>query len=239
MGSEYDYISVQMLEAYMSENFSEIDAGDNILLDPQINAKITMAEELINGYMLTSFTGVRGYQGCGLTGKNLDTLTGLTTATTYYFKVNVNGAGEFEYNILTGTDLTYDAIIDLMNNSMNKGAFWLINGDLRFTSNKVGSLSTVALGAGTTGTDLFVTLTSFAAFEAAVVGSGEIPISAVWATKDIGKRILYTWMREKAMKLSKDKILEADKPLFTDTVKEMLDILKLSESAVRSIFVRV
>ena len=47
----------------------------------------------------------------------------------------------------------------------------LVNGDLRFISDLTGSASTIALSAGTTGTDLFATLTGFTAFDEAVAGS--------------------------------------------------------------------
>ena len=113
-----------------------------------------------------------GYQECGLTGKILTTATGLSAATQYYFKVNIDGAGVIEENFTTATDVTYAAVIDLMNATLAAGAkFELVNGDLRCTSDSTGTSSSVALSAGTTGTDVFGELTDFSAFQTAVAGS--------------------------------------------------------------------
>lgn len=113
-----------------------------------------------------------GYQECGLSGKTLTTATGLSATTTYYFKVTIDGGSQVEYNITTGTRLSYDAVIRLMNEAMNKaGAYFsLVGGDLRCTSQSVSTTSVIALAAGTTGTDLFGALTGFTVFDAAVDG---------------------------------------------------------------------
>jgi len=113
-----------------------------------------------------------GYQECGLEDKALTTASGLATATQYYFKANIDGAGVVEEDFTTAADVTYAAVLALINATLAAGAnFELINGDLRCTSDLAGSASTVALSAGTTGTDLFATLTDFTAFQTAVVGS--------------------------------------------------------------------
>ena len=114
-----------------------------------------------------------GYQECGLSSKTLTTATGLNTTTQYYFKVNVDGAGVVEENFTTGADVTYAAVIILINATIAAGAKAELNGlgDLRFTSDLTGASSTIALSAGTTGTDLFATLTGFTAFDTAVAGS--------------------------------------------------------------------
>jgi len=113
-----------------------------------------------------------GYQECGLTGKTLGAATGLAAVTQYYFKVSVSGDAAIEYDITTTADTTYDAVIDLINEAVDGATASLIAGDLRFTSDDVGEDSAIALSAGTTGTDLFATLTGWTAFDAAVGDSG-------------------------------------------------------------------
>ena len=113
-----------------------------------------------------------GYQECGLSSKTLTTATGLSTTTQYYFKINVDGAGVVEEDFTTGADVTYEAVIALITATIAAGATAeLVNGDLRFISDLTGVASTIALTAGTTGTDLFATLTGFTAFDEAVAGS--------------------------------------------------------------------
>ncbi len=120
------------------------------------------------------FDGIEnGYQECGLSGKTLTTETGLANTTQYYFKINVDGAGVVEEDFTTASDTTYEAVIDLINATIAAGATAGLTGlgDLRFTSDLAGSSSSIALSAGTTGTDLFATLTGFTAFNTAVAGS--------------------------------------------------------------------
>ncbi len=114
-----------------------------------------------------------GYQECGLSSKALTTETGLAGTTQYYFKINVDGAGVVEEDFTTGSDTTYEAVITLINATIAAGAKAGLSGlgDLRFTSDLSGVGSSIALSAGTTGTDLFATLTSFSAFDTAVAGS--------------------------------------------------------------------
>ena len=114
-----------------------------------------------------------GYQECGLVGKTGVTETGLAGATQYYFKINVDGAGEVEYDITTGGDTTYAGVIALIVTELAAVDcdFALADGDFRCTSYKDGVGSTIALAAGTTGADLFATLTDFVNFETAVAGS--------------------------------------------------------------------
>jgi hypothetical protein len=110
----------------------------------------------------------KGYQECGLTGKTSATATGLSTTTQYYLKVAINGGTSTEYDITTAADVTYAAVIALLNAAVSGVTFALINGDLRCTSNSTDKGSAIALAAGTTGTDLFATLTDFSAFDTAV-----------------------------------------------------------------------
>lgn len=122
----------------------------------------------------TRFNGFdNGYQECGLADKTLTTETGLATTTQYYFKVNVDGAGVVEEDFTTASDTTYAAVIALIDATIAAGATSGLTGtgDLRFTSDSTGTSSTIALSAGTTGTDLFATLTGFTAFNTAVAGS--------------------------------------------------------------------
>lgn len=105
------------------------------------------------------------YQECGLTGKTGITETGLAGATTYYFKATINNDDEVEFSILTAADMTYAAVILLLNAEIDGATFSLSGGDLRCTSDSLGADGYVSLAAGTTGTDLFATLTDFTAFE--------------------------------------------------------------------------
>ena len=131
------------------------------------SAEVTLSRYRIDEYFDTNDNG---YQEAGLTLKTDKTETGLAAATQYYFKVNVDGAGEVEYNITTASDTTYEAVVILINIALAAAGSvaTLVNGDLRFSS--AGEGSTIALAAGTTGTDLFVTLTGFTAFDDAIVG---------------------------------------------------------------------
>lgn len=119
-------------------------------------------------YIPSDFSYPNGYQECGLSGKLNTTSSGLTASTTYYYKVTIDGGTETEYNITTGTDVTFQAIIELMNDESIGCTFEIIDGDLRCTSDSLTDNSAIALGAGTSGTDLFATLTDFSAFETAV-----------------------------------------------------------------------
>lgn len=120
----------------------------------------------------TTADGTQGYQEFGLSGLKSTTTTGLSTTTQYYFKVAVDGAAASEFDITTDTDVTYAAIIALLNAAVTTVTFALtLEGDLRCTSDTLGATSAVAITAGTTGTDLLVTLTGFTAMETAVAGS--------------------------------------------------------------------
>jgi hypothetical protein len=111
------------------------------------------------------------YQECGLTDKVSENLTGLVASSQYYFKVAIDGAAAGEYNITTGTDLSFTTIVGLMNTAMGEDdATWsLTGGDLRCTSDAVTDAAAIALTAGTTGDDLFAQLTGFSDFETAVI----------------------------------------------------------------------
>jgi hypothetical protein len=133
-------------------------------------------------YWPTKFATVQGYQECGLTAKTLITSTGLANTTQYYFKVRVDTGALTEYSITTVTDTTYSAIIALLNAALTTVTWSIVGGDLRCTSNTKTSLSAIALAAGTTGTNLFATLTGWSAFDTAVTNQmgDEIPFEEEW-----------------------------------------------------------
>lgn len=54
MVSEYGYTTVAILEAFTSEDYGTMTKP---ITDSQVDAKITAAEQLINTYLGTSFTG--------------------------------------------------------------------------------------------------------------------------------------------------------------------------------------
>lgn len=124
-----------------------------------------------------------GYQELGLTGKtSSSTVTGLSATTQYYFKINLNGAGATEYSITTASALTWGAILTLINADMathSVACTWTLdNGDIRCTSNAHGSgTSTIALTAGSSGTDLFASITG-CSVESAVNGGVKLTITA-------------------------------------------------------------
>jgi hypothetical protein len=119
-------------------------------------------------YIPADFVTPCGYQECGLSGKRYPAETGLAADSTYYFFVNIDGGGSTEYSITTEDATDFETIIDLMNEELEGAQFSLEAGDLRCTSDLVGAASSIALAAGTSGTNLFVTLTGFTVFEVAV-----------------------------------------------------------------------
>lgn len=113
-----------------------------------------------------------GFQEVGLSAKTDTTATGLATTTQYFFKININGAGVVEYDITTGSDVTYAAVLALIATELvAAGAYMsLVGGDLRCTSEENGSGSSIALSAGQA-LDLYAALTGWSAFDEAVAGS--------------------------------------------------------------------
>jgi hypothetical protein len=116
----------------------------------------------------------QGYQECGLSGASDESETGLA-AVAYYYKIAINDSAITEYTITATADGTFSAIITLMN-AQNTGATWsLVDGDLRCTSDAVAGVSSISLSAGTTGADLFATLTGWTAFDTAVDSDKSLP----------------------------------------------------------------
>lgn len=140
-------------------------------------------------YLPADFATVKGYQECGLSSKTGVTSTGLATTTQYYFKVTVDDGYQEELNITTASDVTFTAVIALINTALDASTnstsctCSLTDGDLRFSSDTEGTSSSIALAAGTTGTDLFATLTDFSSFDTAVTtdSGDDFTIDDEWA----------------------------------------------------------
>jgi len=115
-----------------------------------------------------------GYQECGLTGVSDEKSTALSTTTAYKYKIAINGSAATEYTITTAADVTYAAVIILMN-AQNTGATWnIVGGDLRCTSNAIDGVSTIAVTAGSS-PDLLATLAGGVTMETAVTGDTDAP----------------------------------------------------------------
>jgi len=119
---------------------------------------------------ISAVSALQGYQEFGLTGKAGTTETGLAGTTQYYVKVNINGAGVVEFDITTAADTTFAGVIALLNAEIAGVTFAIVGGDLRCTSNKLGTGSSIAITDGTTGTGLLATLTDYSSMDAAVPG---------------------------------------------------------------------
>ena len=99
------------------------------------------------------------------------------SAGTYYFKVDTDGAGVVEYSIVTTADTTYAQVAALLQAAWGLGTvtFNDANDQFIFVSSTYGATSSVAVTAGTTGTDVFAQIvtdgapTSFT-YDAAVAG---------------------------------------------------------------------
>jgi hypothetical protein len=122
-----------------------------------------------------------GYQECGLTGKVSENLTGLVATSQYYFKVAEDGGAVVEYNITTGTDLSFTSVIALLNTATTGVATWsLTGGNLRCTSDLTTVGAKILLTAGTTGDDMFAQLTGFTAVETEIyIGQQGMGLSGI------------------------------------------------------------
>ena len=128
--------------------------------------------------LLGDFKPVPGYHEVNVGGAKAGaSATGLTNGgSPYYYKVSINGAAAVEYNITVlagvGNDV-YTVVIALMN-AATPGVQWsLVGGNLRATC----AISTgkVVLTAGSSGTDLFASLTTYSG----PLGSGVAPSQAI------------------------------------------------------------
>lgn len=111
----------------------------------------------VNGYIPGDASA--GYQEVNLTNPILETdLVGLAAAT-YDFQINVDGTGNSSISIvLTGGETILD-LINLINIQLTSASVTINGGDLRFTSNTIGTTSTIALFDGTV-LDLFGSITN-------------------------------------------------------------------------------
>lgn len=172
--------------ASVSGTTNTVDNGDiaansvyaNNLVAGIISALVAQIDNYLeiggDGFIGKTYGDTSGYQEAGLSDLEGTLETGLSTSTQYYFKLNVDGGGESEYDITTGSDTTYNAVIQLMNDALiDAGAlFGIKSGDLRCTSLSTGASSSIALStASLSGTSLFDTLTGFSAFDSAVAGA--------------------------------------------------------------------
>ena len=117
------------------------------------------------------------YQELGLSGVVTDGASGLTAATQYYWKVAIDGAAAVEYDLTTGDDLTWDAVVDLMNTEMTGAKAKIYGGDIRVVSATTGTSSAIAVTAGTTGTDLLTTISASA--DSAVTSQEDYTLSDI------------------------------------------------------------
>jgi len=128
--------------------------------------------------LLGDFKPVPGYHEVNVGGAKAGaSATGLTNGgSPYYYKVSINGAAAVEYNITVlagGGNDVYTVVIALMN-AATPGVQWsLVGGNLRATC----AISTgkVVLTAGSSGTDLFASLTTYSG----PLGSGVAPSQAI------------------------------------------------------------
>ena len=121
----------------------------------------------------TTALNFSGYQESTLSGESDESATGLSTTTAYDYKIAINGSAIATYTITTASDVTFSAVITLMN-AQNTGATWsLVGGDLRCTSDAVSGVSSIGVTAGTVNTDLLVTMSM--TMETAVDGDTSLP----------------------------------------------------------------
>jgi hypothetical protein len=148
-----------------------------------------------------------GYQACGMKGITPQTNSGLSTSTTYYFTIAVDGGSTLEVSFTTdGSNVNFggttgvirkiqDALDaqfytegNLFEKRVNVG---IVDGDLRFTSGQYLSTSAVALTAGTSGTanvdELFDGSNRIARFPASPAGavSAKLPPDTIIDDKGV------------------------------------------------------
>jgi len=111
-----------------------------------------------------------GYQAFGLTAYSQNYVTGLNYDTYYYFKVNVDGGGATEYYIYfkkpttpnfrrtDNPDIMFFDLLDQLDQLSSDFQVRYIDDDIRIISNGSGASTSIALTAGTSGTDLFTAL---------------------------------------------------------------------------------
>jgi len=91
--------------------------------------------------------------------------------------VNVDIPAGFSVNVSTpgvdfiSADVSWGQILTLLNVSTTSAATWAFNnGDIRLTSDTIGSWTAISLAAGTTGNDFFSSVNDFVSFDAEIPG---------------------------------------------------------------------
>ena len=169
-----------------------------------------VADNTADGIVAGSVAGKfyeAGYQACGMKGITPQTNSGLSTSTTYYFTIAVDGGSTIEISFTTdGSNVNFggttgvirkiqDALDaqfytegNLFEKRVNVG---IVDGDLRFTSGQYLSTSAVALTAGTSGTanvdELFDGSNRIARFPASPAGavSAKLPPDTIIDDKGV------------------------------------------------------
>lgn len=151
-----------MIQAYIAINLSN---GDSIKY-----VRDVVADSAGVGKRYYKYEGP-GYQELGLKQVSSYDQSGLEKDTTYYFTVAIDGAAASEYSITTGDKTNFDYIVFQMNKAITGAKFEIRrNGDIRCYSTSTAAGTSIALSAGTTGTDLFASLRGFTSFDTAVPG---------------------------------------------------------------------
>lgn len=128
----------------------------------------------------------QGYQEFGLTFSDRNATPPLTnTMSQYSFKISIDGGSIIEI-ILVGADCqSWDALSNMINEiakeknySITSNIVGTSNYDIRISSNKFGAESSIALTAGTTGTNLFTALSCIP--DAAVPGTTNLEEGKVY-----------------------------------------------------------
>ncbi len=98
----------------------------------------------------------------------------ITTNGTYYFKVDIDGAGVTEYSVTTAASTSFTELAALMDAEVTAGAtvtFDDANDRFVVTSKSTGASSTIAVTAGSTGTDVFAQVITDSAPTAMTIGT--------------------------------------------------------------------
>ena len=115
-----------------------------------------------------------GYQELGLSDCSDESPATGITAQEYTIGVSINGATSADITFTVASDITWAAIIILMN-AQTTGATWsIVGGDIRLTSDAVDGVSTIAIVAGGA-TDFLDGVTAFSAVDTAVAGDTDLP----------------------------------------------------------------
>lgn len=107
-------------------------------------------------YIMTNGS-TQGYQDLNMAVPLTNADSGLEPLSAYYFQLNINGEGFEEFVLNTTTDVSYQGVIDALNNTLEGVAtvsFTPAN-DVRIASDAFGPDSSIVTADGVTGTSLF------------------------------------------------------------------------------------